>query len=201
MTFQQVHQHMPYVQQIIIQRKLNVLTHQYNSVSSAILNMCWASLTHGSAWCGADTTHRQRREGSQWQGTAEMSSGQVLPDCLSQPGKTRRSQLKSRRESSSLSEWTKVRKWVQTSLWKRAKNKGNKMKLVGNVPRAPGAIKPFTILCEAGHCKGVINQPGHMGTLPQANLKGRKNKDLNSAMVSVPGIWEQNSRSGIYGTN
>lgn len=48
--------------------------------------------------------------------------------------------------------------------------------------------------------RGVISQSGHMGTLPQANLKG-KNKDLNSAMVSVPGIWEQDGKSGIYGTN
>ena len=80
------------------------------------------------------------------------------------------------------------------------KNKGNKMKVVGNVPRVPGTIKLFTILCEVGHCKGVIKQSGHTGTLPQANLKG-KNKDLNSAMVSVPGIWEHDGKSGIYGTN
>lgn len=80
------------------------------------------------------------------------------------------------------------------------KNKGNKMKVVGNVPRVPGATKLFTILCEVSHCNGVINQSGHTGTLPQANLKG-KNKDLNSATVSVPGIWEQDGESGIYGTN
>ena len=64
------------------------------------------------------------------------------------------------------------------------------MKLVGNVPRAPAAVKPFTILCEVGHCEGVINQPGHMGTLPQANLKGKKKKKT----WTVP--WYQSQESG-----
>lgn len=161
---------------------------------------CTEPLTHSFAWHGADMTHR-RREGSQWQRTAEMSSGQVLPDCLSQTVKTRRSQEKSRLESSSLSQRNQVRKWVQTSLWKRAKNKGNKMKLVGNVPRAPAAIKPFTILCEVGHCKGVINQPGRMGTLPQANLKGKKKKRPKQCHGISPRNLGTNGKSGIYGTN